>query len=1055
MTRFAATSRRMLEIGVVLALAAPAAGAILNWTNASGGSASTAGNWSPAQVPTAGDDLNFNLLSVYTVEFGAGVPQSRTHTYRRGVVTLNVTSPHTVGDGITVGALNGEIATAVLTTGTLFSNNAVIVGNAGGSSGTLTVNDDDADLILMTASGDLTVGNNGAGTLNITGGGLVHVADRLLAGANASSTANLTVSGFSVSPLASSTLLVDGTSLASAIGAGGNVTMSVASGGQVFFAGGVNVAQGFASTSSVTIGGAGLLGSRLSVGGDLGIGRNQAAGSSGGNGTVTVNNQGNLEVGVILNLGDDDGGTGTLRVTNGGAVTTGSLVVGPGGTLDMTGGALSIDGGQFAYQGSDGHFRLGGPDHPVFQLMGGATSVLHQISGGRVLTVGGRISQIDDLATLCVRDGSSLLLVPAEAVIGVSAGDAGTVHVTGAGARMRMDAEFQPDARYIVGQSGSGLLHAELGGEVRGGRVFLAQNAGSDGQILLTTDATALFRDVFVGGSNVSAGGSGGLFVRSGAVCAVTQTGTSVKVWPNGVLEVEQATLDCAGEALILGQAELAGGTISAERVTLQNTTMTAHGMIDAVFTFSSASSTLTLTGDLTVGDPLRIAGFQNFGQVNIGAHALTIRDFDIALLNNASLAGGQINADNGVQISSGSTLFGFGTVDANITNLGTIQGAGIGLTFKRFVNGVGQGFSGPTMRFLQGGSFIGSGTIAAPIVADGQAAFFATGPLTMGNAATPNGIRIDGGVHCNEFLVTLLDQDAAELGGEVTLNSGTLAAANGITLKSGGSLTGRGAVNGRFAGAEGSVVTATGTLTIGSAAPGPSPGFVTEGELHIGSHTVTLQSNSGVDLGSLTTLGLGRLICSGGLVLAGDDELLGDGVVQAPALQNGGVVSPGFDTGALNVTGDYTQTSAGTLVIEIADPGQSLYSRLIVGGHAVLDGVLDLRLIDGWVPTAGGEITVMTYASRSGDFAEIVMPPTPQRCASVHVTDTSVSVSFADFPADLDGDGVVGLSDLAAVLAHFGTSDALPQDGDLDGDGDVDLADLAEVLAAFGVTCF
>ncbi len=57
--------------------------------------------------------------------------------------------------------------------------------------------------------------------------------------------------------------------------------------------------------------------------------------------------------------------------------------------------------------------------------------------------------------------------------------------------------------------------------------------------------------------------------------------------------------------------------------------------------------------------------------------------------------------------------------------------------------------------------------------------------------------------------------------------------------------------------------------------------------------------------------------------------------------------------------------------------------------------------------------------------------------------------------PADLDGDGGVGLSDLSILLGNFGTtSGAQPSDGDLDGDGDVDLTDLSALLGAFGTAC-
>lgn len=55
----------------------------------------------------------------------------------------------------------------------------------------------------------------------------------------------------------------------------------------------------------------------------------------------------------------------------------------------------------------------------------------------------------------------------------------------------------------------------------------------------------------------------------------------------------------------------------------------------------------------------------------------------------------------------------------------------------------------------------------------------------------------------------------------------------------------------------------------------------------------------------------------------------------------------------------------------------------------------------------------------------------------------------------DLDGDDVVGLSDLAALLSNYGlTSGAEYADGDLDADGDVDVADLAALLAVYGTTC-
>lgn len=55
----------------------------------------------------------------------------------------------------------------------------------------------------------------------------------------------------------------------------------------------------------------------------------------------------------------------------------------------------------------------------------------------------------------------------------------------------------------------------------------------------------------------------------------------------------------------------------------------------------------------------------------------------------------------------------------------------------------------------------------------------------------------------------------------------------------------------------------------------------------------------------------------------------------------------------------------------------------------------------------------------------------------------------------DLDGNGSVGLQDLAILLGHFGQLEGAGRaDGDSDADGDVDLQDLANLLGRFGMVC-
>jgi hypothetical protein len=55
--------------------------------------------------------------------------------------------------------------------------------------------------------------------------------------------------------------------------------------------------------------------------------------------------------------------------------------------------------------------------------------------------------------------------------------------------------------------------------------------------------------------------------------------------------------------------------------------------------------------------------------------------------------------------------------------------------------------------------------------------------------------------------------------------------------------------------------------------------------------------------------------------------------------------------------------------------------------------------------------------------------------------------------PGDLDYDGDVDLSDLAALLANYNMT-GIGLVGDIDDDTDVDLSDLAALLAVYGTTC-
>ena len=111
--------------------------------------------------------------------------------------------------------------------------------------------------------------------------------------------------------------------------------------------------------------------------------------------------------------------------------------------------------------------------------------------------------------------------------------------------------------------------------------------------------------------------------------------------------------------------------------------------------------------------------------------------------------------------------------------------------------------------------------------------------------------------------------------------------------------------------------------------------------------------------------------------------EVSGDGEIES-RVTNGGVIIPGARSedgapsgvGELTIAGDYTQQSAGRLVVTIAGPAHtSAHGVLRVDGDATLAGVFEARLADGFDPPLGSMFSVVRAGSIAGSFEEWVLP--------------------------------------------------------------------------------
>lgn len=235
---------------------------------------------------------------------------------------------------------------------------------------------------------------------------------------------------------------------------------------------------------------------------------------------------------------------------------------------------------------------------------------------------------------------------------------------------------------------------------------------------------------------------------------------------------------------------------------------------------------------------------------------------------------------------------------------------------------------------------------------------------------------------------------------------------------------------------------------------------------------TVTVNPNNTVSVttmqftasGALTGTGtvllnstLNRSIFTGavGTVItqAAGHTLAGIGQMNAPNLQNSGVLAPGNPLGSLAVNGVVTQNSGSILDIELSGVGQA--DRLFGTGTINLGGTLRARAVDGHVPAPGAVYTVVTTSFRPGRFEAFNLPPGDWR---VEYLDDSIRLKLGPHCfGDTDFNNVVNFADITEVLSNFG-ADYSPAPGtgpgDSTRDGLVNFADITNVLTNFALPC-
>lgn len=510
---------------------------------------------------------------------------------------------------------------------------------------------------------------------------------------------------------------------------------------------------------------------------------------------------------------------------------------------------------------------------------------------------------------------------------------------------------------------------------VTGGTFSAASTINNAGTLTKANSGTTTFSAAFTnsGTLNVNAGTlnmnagmtqtAGGISIGSGATLRLPPGTTST--WNGGTLTQAalSSTLRLDDSTLTLNSNITNSGTLH-----LQN------------FSTLNGTGTVTNTGDLNIygllGSLTPVVFAANL--VNQG----NMQTRDAAEINGTftNAAGGTfLNNDSGTLFANGFTNAGSLLLysDANYEPLPVITINSGTLLNTGTISTIGSEVRDRVIA----GQFNNQGTVTTSV---GRLVINKTGAAHV-NSGTMNATGADilvqqggGGsfTHSAGTITVGSGRNFSATGGVYDWQGGTLAGAGGFTPSGGMTLSGSGArvLNGP-------------TLNLGATTLSGGSLLLQSGALNFGGiatigPAATLEMTGGTLTGALSVDVQGLLKMNGGVLNAASvglvpgGTLAGNGGTINAAIFNGGTVAVGASPGALTVNGNYAQGPTGVLNVELGGTTQGVdYDLLQVNGTASLGGTMNVTMFGGFTGAVGNVFDVITYSSRTGDFATINFP--------------------------------------------------------------------------------
>lgn len=552
----------------------------------------------------------------------------------------------TVEDGATLSSRNifVENGNFDVTSGGTASGRLAIVGSDTGVTGTMSVTGAGSrlDLTGKNSSGSraaLVVGDEGQGTLDITGGGKVEVngdpepgrASVINLGGSLNTTQATGNGIINIDGAGSELRLSSPEQVLVQVGRFGNGTLNVTNGGAMVVEdpdkqGEFRIGRLSTSTGIVNVDGAGA---------SVDAGRKTRVGMA-GNGSINVTNGGTFESTEFLTA-TDIGSTGNVNVSGPGSTLNLLGVDGDGdaavaligingqSTVSINnGGTMNIDRNGEIVTGLNGGLLIGGSTSSTDQGDGtlnvdGAGSTVNIVHSGASTQIGRR-----GIGTMNVTDGGKVTNAAGNmlSIVGRTATSTGTVNITGtgsewqAGSDLFIGTDVNFGARTAIGNGGQGTVNVANGGRLVAGEIFNAERG------TITGGGGTIVGNITNAGGTIAAGNSPGLMSVLGDVALLGGGTVEVElggtVFDSGIPQFDYDRIDVSDDIATTGTTE---GTV----------TIDTGAMFDIDF-FGVFTAGLGDTFDIIVADDIDVTDLSSliFDFSDAGLMAGLLWDIDI-----------------------------------------------------------------------------------------------------------------------------------------------------------------------------------------------------------------------------------------------------------------------------------------------------------------------------------------------------------------------------------------------------------------------------------------